>query len=277
MTPILKSVAAPVALVAFGLALVAFAPVECAADEPPSEEASADDSTGGSFEESREQGILYFKKERYKQSKASLDRAYKSKGGDKDFGTVFHRGRAAFKLLILEQAFQMADKALILAGEDARKLRVLEEWTTEMKTLFGGVTIKAAQGETNSEGRVFLEAKTGIINKEKKQAFLSIRERFRTTDVQVPTTIYLPFGEYTGNNVPFAIVEGEPAPTVELFLQVVRGKEGDDSGLLLYAGIGGAVAVAAGVAAFFLLSDDQKPRTEQQARLVFQSLTERKQ
>jgi hypothetical protein len=166
----------------------------------------------------------------------------------------------------------MADKARALAGEDTRKQRLVEEWTTEMLSLFGGVTIKAATGETNTEGRVFLEAKTGIINKEKKQAFMSIRERFRSTDVRVPTTIYLPYGDYTANNVPFTLVQGEQSPTVELFLQVVQRAAEGGGRKWLYVGIAGGAAVAAGVAAFFLLSAEDETRTDQRTRVVLQTL-----
>ena len=228
---------------------------------------------GQTLEEVRDQGLLYFKKDRFKQAKSEFDRGYKMPGGDADFSIVFYRGRSAYKLLVLEQAFEMAEKARALAGEDTRKQKLVEEWTTEMNGLFGGVTIKAAGGETNTEGRVFLEAKTGIINKEKKQAFLSIRERFRTTDVCVPTTIYLPYGDYTANNVPFTIVQGEPVPTVELFLQVVQ-KEGEGGGSRkwLIVGIAGGVAVAAGVAAFFLLSAEDETRVDQRTRVVLQTL-----
>jgi hypothetical protein len=224
------------------------------------------------LDEVRDQGVLYFKKDRFKQAKAEFDRAYKMTGGDQDFAVVFYRGRSAYKLLVLEQAFEMADKARALAGEDARKQRLVEEWTTEMSSLFGGVTIKAATGETNTEGRVFLEAKTGIINKEKKQAFLSIRERFRSTDVRVPTTIYLPYGDYTANNVPFTLVQGEPSPTVELFLQVVQRAAEGGGRKWLYGGIAGGAAGAAGVAAFFLLSAEDETRTDQRTRVVLQTL-----
>lgn len=261
--------------VALGLwSALAPVPGAFAQDADASAEGAAD-APAASFEEVREQGILYFKKDRLPQAKAQLDRAYKMKGGDGDFTTVYFRGRASYKLLILETAFAMAEKSKTLAGEDTRKQKMVEEWVQEMQGLYGGVTIKAAAGETNTEGRVFLEAKTGIINKEKKQAFLSIRERFRSTDVQVPTTIYLPYGDYTANNVPFTLTQGEPQPTVELFLQVVQRQAEGGSNVWLYAGIAGGVAVAAGVAAYFLLAGDDQTKVEQRARVDLQALRER--
>lgn len=206
--------------------------------------------------EVRDQGILYYKKEHYRPAKDQLDQAYRMPGGDRDFLTVFYRGQAAYKLLLLEVAFEMAHKARELAGDDKRKAEAVDAFLREMSSLYGGVTIKPAKGETNTEGRIFLEAKTGIINREKKQRFMSIRERFRSVNVQLPTTIYLPYGDYLANNVPFSVVQGEPPPTVELYLQVVRDEVPQESNTWLYVGIGAGVAAAAGVAAFFLLPEE---------------------
>ncbi len=125
----------------------------------------------------------------------------------------------------------------------------------EMAQLYGGVTFKGAKGETNAKGRIYFEAKTGIINKQKKERFLSIRERFRSTDVELPTTIYLPYSAYTANKVPFEITpEDEKPPAIEIFLQIVQGPD-DDDGLWLWVGAGAGAAVALGVGAFFLFRE----------------------
>ncbi|MCA9543223.1 MAG: hypothetical protein KC613_02505, partial [Myxococcales bacterium] len=108
---------------------------------------------------------------------------------------------------------------------------------------------------------IFFEAKTGIINKEKKQRFLSIRERFRSVDVELPTKVYLPYGEYRANGVQFTIAEGDP-PEVPIFLQSVDTGEGDGGGsnLWWYVGLGGAAAAAAVVTTVLLLDDPQPDR-----------------
>lgn len=208
------------------------------------------------LEAARDQGILYFKKDHFRPAMAQLDKAYAAPGGKEDFLTVYYRSRTAYKLLLLEVAFEMANQAKALAGEDEKKQVKIDEFLGEMGGLYGGVTIKPAEGETNKEGRIFLEAKTGIINREKKARFMSIRERFRTTDIKVPTTIYLPYGEYLANNVPFAVVQGEDPPTVEVFLQVVQKEVEAGMSPWIYVGIAGGVAVAAGVVAVLLLSED---------------------
>lgn len=212
-----------------------------------------------SVEELRDQGVLYFKKKLYKQALGTLNKAY-AKGGKTDFRTVYYLAQTSYKLLLLENAFARAKDAEKLAGADEKALASTKELLDEMSAFYGGVTFTAAKGETNAKGRIFFEAKTGIINKEKKQRFNAIRERFRSTDVTLPATVYLPYGDYTANKVPFALVQGEEPPTLEIFLQIVVDDTADDSNLWWYVGIGGAVAIAAGVTAVLLLQD---PGTEE--------------
>jgi hypothetical protein len=216
------------------------------------------------LEDVRDQGILYFKKDHLKQAKAMLDRAYAMPNGPSDFLTVYFRARTAYKLLLLEQAFEMGRKAETLVGDDEKKKATVTELLTEMSSLYGGVTFTAAKGETNKKGRIFFEAKTGIINKDKKQRFNAIRERYRSTDIELPTTIYLPYGAYTANKVPFALKQGEEPPEVEIFLQVVVSEGGaDDSALWWWVGIGsGIAAVGLGVGAYFLF---QEPDPEERS------------
>jgi hypothetical protein len=223
----------------------------------PTTSALAQGAAGAStLEDVRDQGVLYVKKQMFKQAKGSLDKAYGMPGGDKDFVTLYYRATACFNLLLVEEAFKMAEAARAVASDDKQKSR-LEELNQEMSVLFGAVTLKAAEGETNAKGRIFFESRTGIINKAKKDRFMSIRERFRSTDITLPITVYLPWGDYLANKVPFELAEGAPKPELEIFLQVDRsGDPVAKSGTpWLWVGIGGAAAVAVGVAAFFLLQD----------------------
>ncbi len=210
-----------------------------------------------SMEELRDQGVLYFKRKRYKQAQVQLDRAYATKLGKKDFKTAYYRAQNAYKQLFIEIAFEMGQLAQKLAADNEKQKRAAAELIDEMSQLYGGVTFAAAKGETNTKGRIFFEAKTGIINKKKKKRFQSIRDRFRSTDVKLPTTVYLPYGEYTANKVPFIIEQGAELATIEIFLQVVVGDTDDNSMMWVY--IGGGAVVAAGLAAgaFFLFREPE--------------------
>lgn len=211
-----------------------------------------------SMEELRDQGVLYAKKKRYKRAIATLNKAHAAPGGAQDFDVQYYRAQAAYAELLLEIAFESVENALGVA-KSPREERRVKELQREMNAQFGGVTFETEQGETNQKGRIFFETKTGLINKDKKQRFSAIRERFRSTDISLPMTVYLPYGDYTANNVPFSIVQGQPAPTVRIFLQVQ--KDDDDGGALWwYVGAGSAAAVAVGVGVALLLADSEPER-----------------
>lgn len=211
------------------------------------------------MEDARDQGVLYFRKNLFKQAMPLLDKAYGMPGGKDDFTTVYFRGQTAYKLLLLEKAFEMAERAAALTEGDNRREQNAKEFQTELDSLFGKVTLKAAEGETNKEGRIFFESRTGIINKEKRERFQTIQERFKTTDITLPITVYLPYGDYLANKVPITLAQGEPAPEVEIYLQVQRA-EGDDDNTMMWVGIGAgtAAAVGLGVGAFFLFGQEEK-------------------
>ncbi len=213
---------------------------------------------GQSLEQLKAQGKLYFKRDMYKQAMATLDQAWASKEGQADFETAFYRARTAYALLLLEVAFETIDKAIELAESD-RDRTSAQAFKGEMSSLFGALAVVASSGETNDKGRIFFESKTGMVNKEKKARFETIRARFRETDIALPRTVFLPYGQYTANNVPFEIVQGQPAPTVEIFLQVRKDEEDDDdTALWWYVGGGAAAATALGVVAVILLNDSEE-------------------
>ncbi|MEZ4435496.1 MAG: hypothetical protein R3F65_24085 [bacterium] len=215
------------------------------------------------LEEVRDQGVHYYKKKLFKQAERQLATAYAMNGGPGDFETVYFRGLTAFQLDQVNLAQEMVQSARRLAV-DARRKRAVDELEQQIRALYGPVVFKASPNETNRKGRIYFEAKTGIINPDKRRRFEQIREQYRAHSVTLPTTLYLPYGEYTANNVPFAVVEGaSDPPTVEIFLQIVEedvlAAAGDNDNTWLWVGIGTAAAVGIGVGAWLLLSDDAEP------------------
>ena len=218
--------------------------------------AVAETTLSQKFEDTRDQGIHYFKKKRFRQAYLLLKRAYGMKGGNKDFLATFYLAKSCGKLLLLERAFDLAEQARNLAEADSRSQNRATAYVDELSALYGKVTLTAAKGETNAQGRIFFESKTGILNKAKRERFLSIRERFRSTDVVLPTTVYLPYGDYLANKVPFSIKEGTQAPSVAIFLQVqTRAKDRT----WLWVGLGSAAAVAIGAGlGIYMLSQGEE-------------------
>lgn len=210
------------------------------------------------MEELRDQGVLYTQKDRYKQAKVFLDKAYATPDGKKDFKTLYYRGMTAHELLLLEDAFAMAAAAKAVAKNETQTLRV-QELQEKLDALYGKITIKASENETNPQGRIHIESETGIINRKKKKQFQTIRDRFKSTDITVPVSIYLPFGNYRINEVPVALKQGEKAPEIAVILHTVGGKK-DEGGVSGWVWVGaGTAAAAAGVAAFFLLQSEPEP------------------
>lgn len=222
--------------------------------------ASAQDERPALQSDVRDQGIHYFKRKRYKQSRAFLDRAFKMKDGAGDFLTVYYRGRISYHFLLIEEAMKMASMAKKLAMKDDRRKRSVREFVDEINDRFGRVDITPARGETNKEGRIFFESKTGILNKSKRQRFESIRERFRSMDITLPISVYLPYGKYTANNVGFELVQGQENPKVGLYLQVDRAsaeaKAAGKSKTWMWVGLGVGAALAAGVGGYFLFAEE---------------------
>ncbi len=225
---------------------------------------SASAQEAGTLAETRDQGVLYCKKKRFKQALRYLNQAYAMKGGPGDFPTVYYRGVAAFALGQIELAHEMVEIAERLAVDERRKRRVLD-LSQQIRELYGPVVFEPTAEETSTRGRIFLEAKTGIINRDKRERFDRLRERYRTTALTLPKTLFLPYGEYTANGIPFAVVErAEKPPTVEIFLQPPEDEGGVidsiDGTTWMWIGIGTAAAVGIGVGAALLFGgEDEGP------------------
>ena len=219
--------------------------------------ASAAEGGSVDFEQTKRQGITYFNNNMYPLAKKQFDLAYQTAEGKNDFVVVYYRGFLAERDLRLEVAFEMAEMAASLGSNDEEKVQA-QQLLDQLKGRFGYVKISPAAEETNKEGRIYLETKRRIINKQKREQFESIRMRFRSMDVTVPTKIYLPYGRYTANNVPFEIRRNsDEVPEVSLFLHIIK-DERDQSGggAWLYTGIGVTGAALIGVGAYFLLKPE---------------------
>ena len=203
----------------------------------------------------RAQGLLYFRKKMYIPAREQFDLAYSTPEGAKDFIIVYYRAKLAYMQLKLEVAFEMAELATKLAEPDTQDEKEAKKLLGELEGQFSYVEINKAKEERNKRGRIYFEVKRKILNKTKREQFESIRTRFRSTDVELPTKIYLPYGNYTANNVPFQIKRGsQKAPSVTVFLAILRDESDGTDNLLLFTGLGVAATAAIGVGSYFLLN-----------------------
>ena len=148
----------------------------------------------------------------------------------------------------------MLGEAQALIGDSARYKRDADEFGELLRTLYGTLHIQAAPGETNRKGRIFFESQVRILNKKKRNLFKAIRDRFRATELEIPTTVYLPHGRFTANNVPVEI-QGDTPTTAHIYLQVQRQEESRSVSAWWIAGVGTATAVASTLGAYFLFAD----------------------
>jgi hypothetical protein len=215
-----------------------------------------------SMESLRDQGLLYYSKKMIPLAREQFDLAYATPTGPKDFRVVYYRAKTAYMQLNLEVAFEMAELATQLAAESRDKTES-QKLLDELKGQFSYVEINAAKEETNKRGRIYLESKRRILNQTKREQFESIRTRFRSMDVDLPTKIYLPHGNYTANNAPFSIEPGaSQVPSVEIFLQIIQGEGPKESNVLLYTviGVGGAALITTGALLLFGSSQETQER-----------------
>lgn len=223
---------------------------------------------GVDYEQLKNQGITYFNNDLFERARIQFDKAYDTPEGKGDFVVVYYRGFLAEQELHLEVAFEMAELAVKL-GQNEEEQSQAQQLLDQLKGRFSYVKISPAAEETNRKGRIYLETKRRILNKQKREQFESIRLRFRSMDVEVPTKIYLPYGRYTANNVPFEIKRNsEEIPDVSLFLHIIKAEgEGEGGNAWLYTGIGVTGAAILGVGAYLLF----KPETtfENQTRFSF--------
>ena len=243
--------------VAFVLLTAFIVPITCG-------EATADPALGR-LEEVRDQGILYLKKRRYKPALKRLTTVYETPAGAQDFRTVYARGRAAYGVHQIQVAFEMAFAARTLADSKRRLARV-QGFISDLSADYGPVDFRAAPGENRLEGRILLERQSTIINKKKKSTFESVRQELRSSDIRLPARIYLPYGRYIANNIPFEIEHGEKTPVVDLFLQVADNTRVSDSTVWWYLGVGGATAVVVGLTTLMIL-DEPDPEYRDVLRL----------
>ena len=207
---------------------------------------------GASLDEVRDQGVHYFKRGRHALALTTLTKAYAMDGGKRDFLTVFYRGRAASETHQLEVAFEMLSLARTLPAEKKAWQTKARAVLEGLHTQFGKVNLVAAANETNTKGRIFFEPQMRILSKVKRENFDKIRTRFRTTDITLPITVYLPYGDYRVNQAQFAVVEGQETETVEIILQKPISEATEVPWVWIGAGAG---AAALGIGLYFLLNE----------------------
>lgn len=211
----------------------------------------------GTFKEVRDRGVHYHRKGLHEAAVAELDQARGMEEGVDDFQTHLILAKATYELMRLERTFPMAIEAADLADGERQKAKA-DALLKELRSFYGGVKLQKAPEARTDQGYVYLEDTGGLINQRKKEVFGKLRQRYRTESSLLPVTIYLPFGKYTANRVPFETKEGEVA---EILIIPDADPEASGGKALWWIVGGTAAVVAAGALAVVLLSGDDLPAT----------------
>jgi hypothetical protein len=219
------------------------------------------------FKSSRRQATAYLRRKMWPMAQLEFEKARELPGGRKDFRTRFGLAKSYWEQLIVAEAMAESRVAVGLADDDRPKDKARAEALRDrIEEFFAGVNVvqdKRQVGQV-TKGIIHLEVVGGLINRKKKTQFARIRERFAKTAVELPATIWLPFGDYKANGAPFSIRKGETAEAVTfLFLP-----DADRDDTAWWWWVGGGVAVAGvATAAAIILSDDGEAPAERQVRI----------
>lgn len=214
-------------------------------------------------EEERKQVLHYFKKRTYSPSEVLKNLKQLTEGKcAKDGKTHSDLARIANDENILEVAFPAAEKAVELANNDGDR-DASRKFLDELKNFYGSVTFTQDERQKAKlkEGYIILDIDKPLI-KTGKKVFTSIKDRFETTLVQLPLTLYLPFGSYKANLAPFEVSKGTEASAILILYKGDEdGKKEEPTDWGLVGVVGGLLLIgAAGVAG--LISPREQQRGE---------------
>ena len=214
--------------------------------------------TLGELETVRDQGILYLKRDLPKLAFERLSWVFASPAGARDFATTLNRGRAALLLLKLDVAASMIEASAKLVTTERDK-RQLQQLTDDFRNDFGSVRVSGLESETRESGMLLLEMSSSLINKRKRERYMSVKTRLNSTAVSLPARIFLPHGTYRINGVEFKIADTGDEPRIEVFLEDIVDATNVNGATWWWVGSGIAAAAVVGITAIMLL-DKPEPR-----------------
>ena len=214
-----------------------------------------------SLQDVREQALLYFRRERYKRARIEFERAHRLPGGTDDPKVQYYLALTYRKLGLIDRAFTSAEHAAALSEGVPQLERATQQLLSGLNEQFGAVLFRADNANSAPDGSIILDSSSPIINRDKRRQYETVRERFRSTNVRLPLTTYLPYGRYRANDVEFAVTLGDTT-TVNLDLVAIQGKgktarrNASSGKVWLWVGIGVAAATAAAVGGYYLFREE---------------------
>jgi len=229
-----------------------------------------DGDNDNSFVTAREQGVLYWKKKRYRVAKRSLLEAVNSPRGKRDFKTLYYLALVHHKLLQFGPTLTYIDLATTVDAGSPRRKASLKAIQEDINDNYSFIKLVSAPENQLELGTFKLKPLTTFLNKQKRRYVEHLRELHETRPIRLPKRLYLPYGSYnvsglhvdlspqTGNTELGIFLDEAPADTQA----VVQSPGEGSSNVWWIVGSVGATAVV-GIATFLILSNaDVEPSDE---------------
>ena len=218
------------------------------------------------FVQAREQGVLYWKKKRYRASARALSKAIEMPSGKNDFKTLYYLVLVNEKLMRFDEAIKFGARALAITSASPSRLNFIREIYDELSQNYGQVKLIAAMDSNIKTGTFQLRAMSPFINKKKKKYVERLQSLYATDPIELPHTFILPHGSYNIQGLHLDLNTQTAGTELAIFLDAPIVNSEVSTGLTANSGqnqklwwiVGGVTTtLVIGAATFFLLSESE--------------------
>jgi len=207
-----------------------------------------------SYQQRVHQAELYVESKLYEQAVKELKELERSPEGSQDVRVSELLSLAYYHSNDINKALYYLRKARQLTEDEGFKARLTQNYQQWIK-VFGLVQF-ASINEVPS-GAIELNSDRKILNPKRRAAF-KVAQRQLRRGVTLPLSMYLPFGSYVANSVPFQIKPSYPSANVELSLIPVKDEAvSTKTSKWVYITLGGVALIATALGGYYLLSPKQ--------------------
>lgn len=215
-----------------------------------------------SYEQQLEQVRLYINNSMFEAALAELVKLRQTQRGVSDERLYIALAKVNYKLHYITMALSDLRKAIGLTSNVTAKKRLkglYEQWLAT----YGLVRFESVDQLQN--GQLTLTRKRKLINQERKSALEVIQTQF-SKGVELPISVYLPYGAYSANGTSFSLKRNMPVPIIEVMLnpiqEVIKQSTSPNLQRLLYIGLGSVALVVLGAGSYFMLQEETPPNTK---------------
>ena len=215
-----------------------------------------------SYQQKLAQAKLYIQKKHYKQAQIELEALRNTKEGERDVDVYDLLATNAYRMDKITQALTYLRQARMLTSDAQQRIELTERYKRWSRAY--GLVQFVSKNDV-AEGSIELKRSRPLINAKKKATFLRTQKELKR-GVRTPISTYLPYGNYTANQIDFKLKRNQEAPTVKLWLHPLSAPlpthtdKKSKSGLSkwVYVGIGSAILVAA-IGTYYLMNSSESP------------------